>query len=416
MKKSWPYLILLGLVLFVLFRASEKTTKNHFDWTENYLGKSKKPFGCFVARKYIGNMMNDQMQETDRTAYQVLSKDTFTNRNYIFVNSTLGLDYMSGSSISALDVVQLCHFVHNGNTVFISAREFGMLIDTLKVEVNDPIRLYLDTATGNVNQVVIDNSKVVEANLSNPNLHLAKNVVFNKAQQGLVFTDFDTTRTVVLGTDGNGHANFIKVKMGKGEFYLHTLPDAFGNYYAADKPTAQYLFGMLSYLQVRPTFFDAHYKSGRAEIENTDIRQYLFQEPALKLAYLVLIATGLLALFFGGKRRQRPVPVVKPHSNMTLEFVEQVGALYYRQGNHSDMAQKKINYFLESIRTRFYTNTNAFDDLFLNRISNMSGIHLETVRQLFETINQVRAAGGCTEKQLRELEKLIRQFNTNSKR
>lgn len=407
MKKNWPYYLVLLLVVVFLYRVSQRASRQQIDWTENYTGKSENPFGCFITRDYLDDMISAGVEDVDKTAYVNLVDTAFRGRNYIFINNYF--------EPTAQDIIQLCRFAGAGNTVMISARAFGFLHDTLHFAVGDPM-LY-DIQNDSINTfgaAVKSGSAFVEANLVNPNLHLAKNAVFGKTTYATVFTMVDTINTTVLGTNEGGQANFIRVNYGKGQFLVHTLPDAFANYYAADKPTQRYLFRVLSYLPDQPTFFDEHYKTGR--IEHKDSRKYLLSEPALKLGYLIVIIAGLIALFFGGKRRQRPVPVVAPPGNSTLEFVEQVGVLYYRQGNHADIIKKKINYFLESIRTRFYAQTIVFDDKFLERIENLSGVPKDQVRHLFATIDYLRNTPGAGERDLKKLEDLIWQFNQRSKR
>jgi hypothetical protein len=406
MKKNWPYYIVLLLVVAFLYRVSQKSSLKKIDWKENYTSASKAPFGCYVVRDYLDDLISADIEEVNKTAYVHLVDSSYKNKNYLFINSSF--------EPTAPDVYQLCRFASAGNTVFISAGSFGFLQDTLHFIVGDPLLYVMNDTLATFGDAVNDGSGAVEANLVNPNLKLAKNAVFERTTYAPVFLKLDTANTIVLGVDGDRHTNFIKIPFGNGEFILHTLPDAFGNYYAADKPTQRYLLRALSYLPDRPTFFDEHYKIGR--VQNHDSRRYIFSEPALKLGYLIAVIAGLIALFFGGKRRQRPVPVVTPPGNSTLEFVEQVGVLYYRQGNHADIIKKKINYFLESIRTRFYAQTNVFDDKFLERMENLSAVPKDQVRHLFATIDHLRTAQGAGEKDLMNLEKLIREFNERSKR
>lgn len=407
MKKNWPYYLVLLLVVAFLYRVSQQAARKQIDWNENYTGKSKVPFGCYVARDFIGDLLTSDVEDVDKTIYVALVDSSYRNTNYVFVNSDF--------SPSKEDINKLCEFVANGNTVLVSARTFGSLADTLKFYVGDP--LMFDISKDSITTfggAVSSGSKFAEANLVNPNLHLTKNAIFDHTTYTTVFVKVDTANTLVLGVNGEDHPNYIRVNFGKGQFLLHTFPDAFGNYYAADRPTSKYLFRVLSYLPDHPTFFDEHYKTGRRE--NDDSRRYVFSEPALKLGYVVVVVAGLIGLFFGGKRRQRPVPIVAPPTNSTLEFVEQVGVLYYRQGNHSDIVRKKINYFLESVRSRFFTQTNVFDDKFLERMENLSGTPKDMVRHLFAAIDYLRNTKGCSEKDLKNLDKLIWEFNQRSKR
>lgn len=408
MKKNWPYILVLLLVLAFLVRVSQKTTKRDIDWSKDYTGTSKSPFGCFVAKDFLTDMIPAGVEDVDKTAYVQLTNGNFSNHNYVFVNE----DFKP----TAQDVVQLCKFASNGNTVFISAHDFGdFLSDTLKFLVADPLSIDIDDdSVTTIGGALNAGSQYVQANLVNPNLHLSQNAIFDHSTNEAVFFKVDTAKTTVLGVNKSRFVNYVRVKFGKGQFLLHSLPDAFGNYYAANRSTSPYLFRTLSYLPNQPTFFDEHYKVGH--VQNDDQRRYVLSEPALKLGYIIVVIAGFIALFFGGKRRQRPVKIVAPPTNATLEFVEQIGVLYYRQGNHADIVRKKINYFLESIRSRFYITTKEFDEKFLERILNLSGVPRDQVQHLFATIDYLRTTEGASEKDLKNLEKLIWDFNQRSKR
>ncbi|HLG02352.1 MAG TPA: DUF4350 domain-containing protein, partial [Bacteroidia bacterium] len=317
MRKNWPYLLMLAAVLFILFQVSIRSQPAKVNWSENFTYNSEIPFGCYVFRDYSESLFG-QVEESEQTAYDRLADSIITGYNYIFINS-----YFAPSEP---DVHQLLDFVHRGNTVFISARSFGLLGDSLNIETGDPLISALGSDTVLVGGFVQDASDSIQANLLNPSLRLPENTVYSKTTYAVVFTEVDSVNTTLLGTDSRDFPNFIRVKAGAGEFYLHTLPDAFANFYAAAPKNAPYLFRVLSYLEIRPTILDAHYKTGR--LINDDSRVYLFAEPTLKYGYYVAITAGLLALLFALKRRQRAVPVVMPEMNTTLQFVEQVGVLY----------------------------------------------------------------------------------------
>ena len=54
-------------------------------------------------------------------------------------------------------------------------------------------------------------------------------------------------------------------------------------------------------------------------------------------------------MIFNAKRRQRVVPIINPLPNTTLDFTKTIGNLYYQEGNHQNIVDKKIIYFLEKI-------------------------------------------------------------------
>jgi hypothetical protein len=407
MKKNWPYILVLLVVMAFLFRVSKQEVDKKINWNPDYTGYSRSPLGCYVAKDYLGSMLSGGMDAVDKSAYEQLAGNDISKHNYVFVNDKF--------EPTKEDVKQLCRFVSDGNTVFVSANNFDYLSDTLGFDVDDPLMMGIaQDSILTFNSAFHSSSQFVESNLVNPSLKLSDNAVFVKTHNTTVFVEIDTLTTTVLGTEENKYVNFVKIKFGEGNFFIHTLPDAFANYYAADRGTAPYLFRVLSYLPNQSTFFDEHYKAGY--VENDDTRRYILSVPALRLGYLVAVITGLIALFFGGKRRQRPVPLVAAPTNATLEFVEQIGVLYYRQGNHGDIVRKKTSYFLESIRSRFYVQTNVFDEKFLERIQNLSAIPRDQVQHLFARLDYFRIVSTASEKDLKEIEELIRDFNQRSKR
>lgn len=70
---------------------------------------------------------------------------------------------------------------------------------------------------------------------------------FTKGNYNHYFASFDTSKVVVLGTNNIGFANFMKVKIGKGYLYIHSVPNIFTNYNLL-KVERDYIFKCLSYL------------------------------------------------------------------------------------------------------------------------------------------------------------------------
>jgi hypothetical protein len=133
-------------------------------------------------------------------------------------------------------------------------------------------------------------------------------------------------------------------------------------------------------------------------------------------AYYLLIVSLLIFMIIGIKRKQRIIPVWPPLKNTTLEFVDVVGTLYYQSGNHKNIAGKKINYFLEHIRSRFFIQTSAFDPAFIERISNLSGIEMTKITELFEYITQLSGKSKISQEELILLNKRIEEFHQLNKR
>jgi len=116
-------------------------------------------------------------------------------------------------------------------------------------------------------------------------------------------------------------------------------------------------------------------------------------------------------MVFEAKRKQRVIPILPPLPNTSLEFVTTIGNLYYRNGNHKDIADKKIAFLLEQIRTRYKLRTNELDEAFFEALSSKSGKDIGEIRRLFRTIGFIQSMRLISPGQLMDLNEKIECFN-----
>jgi hypothetical protein len=126
------------------------------------------------------------------------------------------------------------------------------------------------------------------------------------------------------------------------------------------------------------------------------------------------MAALLLFMAFEAKRRQRIIPVVRPLANSTLEFTQTVGRLYYQHRDHKNMAEKKIAWFLDHLRSQYFVRTADFDDELYNRMQAKTGIAREEIVGLFDLIRQVRSQATISEEQLLRLSQKTDKFTAAS--
>ena len=115
------------------------------------------------------------------------------------------------------------------------------------------------------------------------------------------------------------------------------------------------------------------------------------------------------------KRRQRIIPVIEPLKNSTVDFVNVVGQVYYEQRDNRNIAEKKILFFLEYLRTRYYLKTTTLDKEFAGRLSHKTGIAFEFAQDLVGNLNYIGSQGPVNDHDLIQLNQLIEQFYTQSK-
>jgi hypothetical protein len=87
-----------------------------------------------------------------------------------------------------------------------------------------------------------------------------------------------------------------------------------------------------------------------------------------------------------------------------------VGSVYYEQRDNTDISQKKINYFLEFIRSNYRLKTQELDEEFSADLIHKTGLPNDVIHSLVQLIKGVSASKKVTDQQLISLNKSIEHF------
>jgi len=407
MKGNTKYItIVLGSFLLLLL--IEYLTPKPIDWSATYRRKDKIPYGNYILYRELPRLLQQPVVENTQTFYERrLSKDTLP-ANYLLIQEDLNMD--------SLDVTALLSLVRAGSDVFIAARYIdAKLQDSLQLEMYD--NYYLDK------QLLPDElTDSVGLFMVNPQLKSAMPYFLKKGSAPYHFASAKSA--TIIGLNTYRAPVFIKVSYGKGNFWLHSVPLMFTNYYMLYENHRDYIAAALSYLPPRKTVWDEYYKSGNME-SRSPVR-FLLSQPPLAWAWRLLLLTLIVFALFGIKRRQRAIPIIRPPENTSLQFVKAVGRLYFLNPDHKAMAKRKIRFFMEQLRSTYGITTAGhfplpqgralFDEGWLNHIARKTGVEETTVRQLFQQIAWIESTHlkEITAKDLLELSHLIEAFYKHS--
>jgi len=399
-KKNIVYIIIgsltLALILFL-----EYNKKQELNWYPSYVTHHKIPFGT----KVISDVMQKKFannKQVDRPPFEFLKTNTDTESTYFFVNNevTFGDDELNS----------LLKWTARGNTLFVASNNFEKrLLDTLHLKTAN---LFGDKGLAHEFQY----------KLVNPALDLKRNYSYKKSYSMMYFSGLDTLNTIVLGEVSNAsnvnndfeiHPSIIKQKFGAGKIILSTFPAAFTNYFILKDNNTDYTAGLLSYLdRQQAIYMDTYYKSGK---EFYTSPMYIFlNTKELKWAYYLVIIGALLYVIFEGKRKQRAIPVVKPLVNQSLAFTRTIADMYFEKGERKPIAEHKISYFLEGIRTRFYLNTEEQNDDFYKNLASRSHHNPIEIEALFKKINQIKSRTLLTDEDLVKLNTSLAKFKAKA--
>jgi hypothetical protein len=389
MKWMRGYVALMLLILAAYLYAEYKRPPR-IDWSVTLDRYDRIPFGTYILYDRLPDMFDVKPTQPSGTVYERYNQRTDTGELAIFINKAF--------KTSPVDDAELLRFLAMGNTIFLATENMSKALeDTLGMSM----RAFF------VKPRVVDS---VRLNLESRSLQTAGGYLIPESWASTHVDRFDSSRTIVLGRNGAGQANFIRISIGRGTIYLHTVPRVFSNIALLSDDIPQYASDVLSYLPKHPSalVWDDYFSSGRSGA--TSPLRVILMRPALRAGYFTALVAVLLFLIFRSKRRQRIIPVIEPPRNTTMEFVDTIGQLYLNKGNHRDIALKMIHYFLEHVREHYKLHTGLLDNEFAGKLARRTGMDAERTRAFVGRLNKCRTGSAVAEPELLALSRDINAF------
>ena len=389
------FIVVVGLMMYL-----EYTKPKPVDWSKTFSVYDKIPFGAYVLNQELPKLFpekNIQLVEYE-TITAFLREDDYTLNDSSGVFFILGANYQS---FSKTDNELLLEFVQNGNDVFLAT-------DYIPYYIADTLKIRRDYIWASVFSGL--RSDTIYATLTNEYLD-DKKYYFPRKGDYFYFSAFDTINTTVLGNYGNDSSfvNFIKTPYGNGNFYIHLLPDAFGNYHLLNDSVYTYAINSLNYLRKDNIYWYEYKKSINAR-DNESLLMYIFSNPPLHWAWVILLVGAFVYLFFAGKRVQRIIPIITPLQNSIVEFTKTVGNMYYNSHQHNDLIQKKIKYFLSYVRETYFLDIKNINDEFSHLLHLKSNASKKTTDKIVYLIKKANATETSSEEDLKNLNEIIERF------
>lgn len=385
------FIVLLLVVIggsLLLFSLDGDTKVN---WHQNYNPTSKSPYGLYIFNNEINHFFEKPVTKYGKTGSQFLvENDSSKTYNFIYISQHFFLSKVDKRIISS---------VEKGSNLLVSDNNF-------LIEIDDKI----------IEKIEITNSREKTFSLTNtPKKLKIKSEIYESCS---AISDIDKKLNAnILGyiqIDNKKYVNFIEISHGKGKIFIHSAPYVFTNYYLKDLKSDVYISQILGHLPLenKTIWFDEYFNSIS---RNRDILDVIFQYPSLTALWRLFFGGLILFVIFRGKRTQRIIPVIEKLKNTTIEFTQTIGNLYFQEKNSTEMMQKKITYFLDNIRRKFYLDTQKIDANFTELLIKKSGVSPEIIQQILLIIQQFETNKNINEKKLIELDTLIDKFwkNTN---
>ncbi|PQL96043.1 hypothetical protein C4S76_00700 [Apibacter adventoris] len=374
----------------------EYTKPNPIIWTPTYSSKDKIPFGTYIAYNELTQLFPEKNKKRiEQSISSYLSSNNRTESDVFFIIN-------QNSTLSETDTEYLLDFVEQGNDVFIVSTFIPTpILDSLHLKIESSYYLLKNDFSN------------VELSLVNPSFSNPR-YKFEKVEQYAYFSKIDSMNSVILGQYHMGietKTNFIKQKYGEGYFYIQLFPEAYSNYFMLKDKNYMYAVNSLNYINKNTILWEENKKTIHTPPDG--ILMYIFNNPPLHWAWVILLCSFVLYSLFFGKRTQRIIPIIKPLKNTTVEFTQTIGNLYYNNKEHKDIINKKIKYFLYYVKEHYYMNIEKINTEFSDLLHLKSGVPKEITDKIVSLIQKNLNSDISTEEDLKLVNRTIDLFYKN---
>jgi hypothetical protein len=404
LKKAFPYIIgslvlIAMLALAFTYNSGERRLNERLSFSK----KDKIPYGTYVAYQNLkhlfpGSAITDNNLSPEK--WDSASQATFGQALVI-----ISPQFLANES----EMNQLIIFAQHGNDVFISTRILSYEVQDI-FHCRTPYNEFAYFANDAGNE-----EDTLEVSLNDPPFSYKNDFSYPGKRFESHFYKYDTAVTKILGTNKEGFVNFIQLKTGSGNIFLHLAPMVFTNYFLLHKGNDAYYNEAISVISkdTKKINWDEYFRRkifDRTYSNNKSWLNVLFKYPPFKWGLLAAIFTLALYILLETRRKQRYIPAIAKPRNDSLDFVKTIGRLYYEKNDHRDLARKMGLYFLEHVRSKYKLSTGMMDNEFIKMLHFKSGYAENELQHIISFINFADSAPAISDAQLADFHKQLEEF------
>ncbi|MEM9548506.1 MAG: hypothetical protein AAGA77_21150 [Bacteroidota bacterium] len=375
-------ILLLISLIALLMEFREVSAHN---WVQNYSFQNEEPKGLHIFKELVDRFY-------DEVPLNVNSEITDSaGSSNLFVQFVP--NYMSDSLVN-----QLYNLAETGNDVLILTDRFNAYFtDTLphsfdreyRIDSSLTFNFTEDHLAADTSFTFTFQNKEFDKTLTQP-IRLLK----------VVDWELDLPYIRAMTTDSS--ALMVSYDVGDGRLFYHLHKDLFLNHAYHQNQMFDYTQRVLAHFNPEQIYLlnpASVYSVGN--FENKNPLEFIMSQPALKAAYFLLIFGVLLYVFFGGKRKQKIIPVLERNENTSLEYIETVSQLFYQQDQHEKLVAHMRTIFYHKMLKKFYLSPDHPD--YMQLLSKKSKISISELRYVLQRFQELDKSYRFTADQLESL-------------
>jgi len=359
--------------------------------------KDKIPYGDYIAFRSLPYLFPGATVVVNKNAPSAWEALSFEKGNQALL--------IIAPSFQANDdeMKALIAFAQKGNDVFISVR-------LLSATAQNMMHLRSSMSFGG-----FEESDSLMIKLDKPPFATTADYIYPGKKYDTYLYRYDSTLTTVLGRNLDGDPDFIRLRTGNGNIYLHLAPLAFSNYFLLHKQNMEYYEKVLSVIpaNTEKIVWDEYFYYKFREDSSQQKKGWLdvlLKYDSFRAAFWTLISLLFVYVLLEMRRKQRIIQVIEKPKNDSLEFVKTIGRLYYDRRDHKNLCRKMVSYFLEHVRNRYKLSTGTLDETFVKNLHFKSGYNEKDLQEMVSFINFIETAPAISDGQLSGFYKNMEEF------
>jgi len=226
------------------------------------------------------------------------------------------------------------------------------------------------------------------------------------------FIRYDSNYSSVVGHEGR-HPNIIRqAYQSGGSITIHSDPLAFSNFFLLHKKNAAYYDETFSYFpeNISTVIWDQYFRYKTNSESDFSTLQVILGNKSFRTAFWLTLLLFALIYLFESKRKQRIIPIIKPHKNTSLDFVKTVGRLYHQYHDNKNLGMKMTAHLMEYIRQKYNLPTATLDQQFVAKLAFKSGYPEERLQQMIYKAKMINDFASVSDQELMEFNRQTEDF------
>ncbi|MCB0479385.1 MAG: DUF4350 domain-containing protein [Crocinitomicaceae bacterium] len=369
-----------------------------WDYSNAFDPTDRNPYGTYVLKELMDSGIANvklKMIQTHMDLDELRHKE---NAIYLFIGNE---SYMSNANVD-----KLLEFIAEGNTALLSTTGIP---DYLEEALFDEYIYTNGFYSGEKTTYVR-----VKENQAHQIPFIKENDTVNFFWNHFEENDFFETYDKLGNVDGK--TDFIRIKYGKGYFYLHLNPYVFTNVNILEEEGLILNEEIFSQLPKGDVYWDVYSTQfhSRDYYGKRSVIEFILNNESLRWAFIILLIGVAIFGLFASKRYFAVIPVVKQNENTSLEFVETISRLYRNQGDNADLVKIKLQNFRNYVSHYYYLDTKDLNGEFVFKLSQKSNIPEGKIEALVKKLEFGAKNDTISNEYLIETHKMLEDFYTNS--